>query len=65
MLEFTTEELRIIVYMCQIQGSQVFMRDIDSGKGIKAAGENYVYNSIGDIAQKAYNELRNRDFADK
>lgn len=65
MLEFTTEELRTIVWICQCQGSKVFMRDIDSGKGVKAASENYVYNSIGDIAQKAYNELRNRDFADK
>lgn len=65
MLEFTTEELRTIVCMCQSQGSQVFMRDIKNGKGGKAASENPLYNRICEISRKAYGELTSRDFAAK
>lgn len=65
MLEFTTEELRTIVWMCQCQGSKVFMQDIKNGKGGKAASENPLYNRICEISNKAYGELTDRDFADK
>lgn len=65
MLEFTTEELRTMVWMCSCQGSQIYMRDIKSGKdGIKAS-ENPLYSRICEISNKAYRELTDRDFADK
>lgn len=65
MLEFTTEELRTIVSMCQSKGAEVFMQDIRNGKGGKAARENPLYNRICAISNKAYRELTDRDFADK
>lgn len=62
MLEFTTEELRTMVWMCRCQGSRIYMRDIKSGK---AASENPLYSRICEISNKAYRELTDRDFADK
>lgn len=64
MLEFTTEELRTIVWMCKSQGSQVFMRDIKEEKDGKAASENPLYNKICKISDKAYRELTRRYLAD-
>ena len=65
MLEFTTDELITIVWICQCQSSNVLMQDIKNGKDGAAALENPLYNRICEISDKAYSELTDRDFADK
>lgn len=65
MLEFTTEELRTIVWMCQSQASKVFMQDIRNGKSGQEASGDPLYNRICEISNKAYSELTDRDFAEK
>lgn len=54
MLDFTTEELRTLVWMCQNQAAQVCMRGLKKGRKPE---EDPVYNRILEISKKAYSEL--------
>ena len=54
MKEFTTDELRTIVWMCQNQAAAVALRDL---KNHKKPSENKNRQRIIAISKKAYEEL--------
>lgn len=57
MKDFTNEELRTLVWMCQNQGSQVYMRDIKNGRN---PDDDETYKRIIQISKKVYEELTDR-----
>ena len=58
MEQFTTEELRTIVWMCQNEAAQIALRA--HHKDLK---ENETYQRILSISKKAYSELTDRNSA--
>ena len=59
MKEFTTEELRTLVWMCQNEAAKIALR-----KHHKDLKENETYQRILSISKKAYSELTNRNKAE-
>ena len=59
MKEFTTEELRTLVWMCQNEAAHIAVRT--HHKDLK---ENETYQRILSISKKAYSELTNRNNAE-
>lgn len=58
MKDFTTEELRTLVWMCQTKAAQITLNDM--GKGRKPS-EDPAHQRILSISKKAYAELISRD----
>lgn len=58
MKEFTTEELRTLVWMCQCQAAKVALGDLDKGK---KPADDPTHQRILAISKKAYGELIERN----
>lgn len=58
MENFTTKELRTIVWMCQNQAAQVALSDLKNGK---KPSEDPTHQRILAISKKAYSELIDRN----
>lgn len=58
MKDFTTEELRTLVWMCQCQQAKVALQDL--GKGRKPS-DDPTHQRILSISKKAYAELIGRN----
>lgn len=54
MVNFTTEELRTLVWMCQCQQAKVALEDIKKGR---KPSEDPTHQRIIEISKKAYAEL--------
>lgn len=54
MKNFTTDELRTLVWMCQCQHAKVALKDLDNGK---KPSEDPTIQRILSISKKAYAEL--------
>lgn len=60
MKDFTTEELRTLVWMCQCQAAKVALKDLDKGR---KPSEDPTHQRILAISKKAYTELTARNNA--
>lgn len=58
MKEFTTEELRTLVWMCSTAGARVTLKDIE--KGVNPS-EDGTLKRIHSISKKVYSELTDRN----
>lgn len=54
MKDFTTEELRTLIWMCQCQQAKVALKDIEKGR---RPSEDPTHQRIIEISKKAYAEL--------
>lgn len=58
MQEFTTEELRTLVWMCQCQAAKVALKDLEKSR---KPSEDPTHQRILSISKKAYAELIHRN----